>query len=80
MLVQDKYRAAFSDRVDPDHFQRAFRTEGEALQFLKSEYDKAKWKHLGRFHQYGSIPMHYQLPKYKDIVADCAEVQAKKGE
>lgn len=47
---------------------------------MKSEYDKAKWKHLGRFHQYGSIPMHYQLPKYKDIVADCAEVYDKKGE
>ena len=77
--MQEKYRTAFCDAADPAHFTEAFQTEEEAMQHLQSEYEKASWKHLGRFHQYGTIPMHYQLPKFKDIVADCDQVRSKKG-
>ena len=46
---------------------------------MKSDYDKAKWNKLAAWKAGGSIPQHYILPKYKDIVAKCEDVMAKKG-
>ena len=46
----------------------------------EDSYNKASWKSFGGWNISGCIPQHYILPKYKDIVADCAEVMAKKGQ
>ena len=45
-----------------------------------TSYSKAEWKEFGGWNENGAIPQHYILPKYKDIVADCAVVMAKKGQ
>ena len=50
-----------------------------AEKFLRDSYNKAEWRGLGSWNDTGCIPEHYILPKYKDIVADCAEVKRKKG-
>lgn len=78
-MFQDSYKTAFSEAADPAHYEKAFDTEDQAVEFLWTEYRKASWKHLGAFRAHGTIPVHYQLPKYKDIVADCEKVKAKKG-
>ena len=51
----------------------------EAEQFLRDSYEKAGWKGLGSWNHSGCIPERYIIPKYKAIVADRAEVRAKKG-
>ena len=61
---------AFSELVDPAHFEQVYDSVEEAEQFLRDSYDKAGWKGMGGWNRSGCIPEHYILPKYKDIVAD----------
>ena len=61
---------AFSELVDPAHFEQVYDSVEEAEQFLRDSYDKAGWKKLGGWNNSGCIPEHYILPKYKDNVAD----------
>ena len=60
-------------------FRRSLESEEACLLAMKSDYDKAKWNKLAAWKAGGSIPQHYILPKYKDIVAKCEDVMAKKG-
>ena len=80
MFYKEKYIAAFSEERDPTHFQQVYDTEEEAKQFLWTSYSEAVWKEFGGWNKNGAIPQHYILPKYKDIVADCAVVMEKKGQ
>ena len=80
MLYKEKYIAAFSETSDPNHFVKVYDNEDEAVKFLWDSYNKASWKSFGGWNFEGCIPQHYILPKYKDIVADLAEVMAKKGQ
>ena len=80
MLYKEKYIAAFSETSDPNHFVKVYDDEDEAVKFLWDSYNKASWKSFGGWNISGCIPQHYILPKYKDIIADCAEVMAKKGQ
>ena len=50
------------------------------MKFLWDSYNTATWKLFGGWNQVDCIPQHYILPKYKDIIADGAEVMAKKGQ
>ena len=75
MFYKEKCIAAVSKESGPTHFQQE-----EAKQFLWTLYSKAAWKEFGGWNGNGAIPQHYILPKYKDIVADCAVVMAKKGQ
>ena len=52
----------------------------EARQFLWTLYSQAVSEEFGGWNKNGAIPQHSILPKYKDIVADCAVVMAKKGQ
>ena len=61
---------AFSEHVDPAHFERVYDSVEEPEQFLRDSYEKAGWKGLGSWNRSGCIPEHYILLKYKDIVAD----------
>ena len=63
---------AFSELVDPAHFEQVYDSVEEAEQFLRDSYDKSGWKGMGSWNQSGCIPgrEHYILPKYKGIVAD----------
>ena len=70
---------AFSELVDPAHFEQVYDSVEIAEKFLRDSYNKAEWRGLGSWNDTGCIPEHYILPKYKDIVADCAEVRRKKG-
>ena len=72
--------AAFSKASDPTHFAKVYDSEDEARQFLWNSYTSASWKSFGGWNQFCCIPQHYILPKYKDIIADCAVVVAKKGQ
>ena len=65
-----KYVDAFSELVDPAHFEHVYDSVEEAEQFLRDSYDKAGWKKLGGWNNSGGIPEHSLLLKYKDIVAD----------
>ena len=78
MFYKEKYIVAFSEESDHTHFQQVYDTEEEAKQFLWTSYSKAVWREFGGWNENGAIPQHYILPKYKDIVADCAMVMAKK--
>ena len=82
MFYKEKFTAAFSEESDPTHFQQVYDDEEEAKQFLwtLSRYSRAVWKDFGGWNKNGAIPQHYILPKYKDMVADCAVVMAKKGQ
>ena len=79
LLYEEKYKTTFCEELDPVHFSKEFDEVDECLECMKSEYDGAVWKKLGRWDHKGTIACHYILPKYKDIVATCEEVQAKKG-
>ena len=70
---------AFSELVDPAHFEQVYDSVEEAEQFLRDSYGKARWRGMGSWNDAGCIPEHCIIPKYKDIVADWAEVRAKKG-
>ena len=63
---------AFSELVDPAHFEQVYDSVEEAEQFLRDSgcYDKAGWKGMAGWNSSGCIPEHYILPKYKGIVAD----------
>ena len=78
-LYEQKYVEAFSELVDPAHFEQVYDSVEMAEEFLRGSYNKAEWRGLGSWNDTGCIPEHYSLPKYKDIVADCAEVKRKKG-
>ena len=78
-LYKQKYVEAFSELVDPAHFEQVYDSVEMAEKFLRDSYNKAGWRGLGSWNDTGCIPEHYILPKYKDIVADCAEVKKKKG-
>ena len=80
MFYKEKYIAAFSEESDHTHFQQVYANEEDAKQFLWTSYSKAVWKEFGEWNKNGAIPQHYILPTYKDIVADCAVVMAKKGQ
>ena len=84
MFYKEKYLAAFSEESDPTHFQQVYDSEEEAKQFLWTSYSKAVhdivWREFGGLNENRDIHQHYILPKYKDIVADCAVVMAKKGQ
>ncbi len=80
MFYKEKYIAAFSEESDPTHFQQVYDSEEEATQFLWTSYSKAEWTEVKGLNENGAIPQHYILPKYKDIVADCAVVMEKKGQ
>ena len=45
---------------------------------MKAAFNTKQWGKFGNFYQ-GSLPVPYILPKYKDAVAKCDEVFAKKG-
>ena len=62
------------------HWGVAVPSEEEAKQFLWTSYSGAVWRGFGGWNKNGAIPEHYILPKYKDIVADCAVVMEKKGQ
>ena len=78
-LYEEKYCAAFSEEVDPAHFSREFEDMDTCQECMESEYNASSWKQLGGWNAKGEIPMHYILPKYKDIICSCEEVYAKKG-
>ena len=81
MVYKEKCIAAFSEESDPTHVQQVYDTEEEEKQFLwTSTCSSAVWKEFGGWNKNGAIPEHYILPKYKDAVADCAVVMAKKGQ
>ena len=80
MFYKENYLAAFSKESDPTHFQQVYDSEEEAKQFLWTSYSKAVWRELGGWNENGVIPQQYILLKYKDIVADCAVVMAKKAQ
>ena len=80
MLYKAKCITAFSKESDPSHFQQVYDSEEEAEQFLRTSYSKAVWREFGEWHENGAIHQPYILPKYMDIVADCAVVMAKKGQ
>ena len=83
MFYKEKSIAAFSEESDPTHVQQVYGTNDskeEANQFLWTSYSKAVWREFGGCNENGAIPQHYILPKYKDIVADCAVVMEKKGQ
>ena len=80
MSYKEKCIAAFSEERDPTHFQQVYDSKEEATLFLWTLYSPAVWKELGGWHGNCAIPQHYRLPKYKDIVADCDVVIAKKGQ
>ena len=69
---------AFSELVDPAHFEQVYDSVEMAEKFLRDSYNKAEWRGLGSWNDTGCIPEHYILPKYKVIVADCAEVKSKR--
>ena len=83
-VLQKAYGDAFSEESDPIHFQQVYVSDEEAKQFLWTSYSTAVWREFGGWDENGAIPQHYNviviLPKYKDIVADCAVVMAKKGQ
>ena len=68
-------------QVSPVILPKVYDNEDEDEQFLWGSYSIATWKSFGGWNQFGCIPQHYILPKYKDIIADCAEVMpiAKEG-
>jgi hypothetical protein len=78
-LYETKYTAAFSVESDPTHFSREFESADKCLECMSDEYAGGIWSGIGSFNPGGVIPMHYILPKYKDIVAKCEDVMAKKG-
>ena len=78
MFYTEKYTAAFSEESGSTHFQQVH--EEKATQFLWTLYLKAGWKEFGGWNENGAIPQHCILLKYKDILADCAVVMAKKGQ
>ena len=78
MLYKKKHIAAFSEESDPTHVQQVYDDEEEATQFLWTSHSRAVWKDFGGWNENGAVPQHYILLKYKDIVADCAVVMAKK--
>ena len=85
MFYKEKFIAAFSEESDPTHFQQVYDTEEEAKQFLwsvdfvfKGCMERVWW--LERNCWGGATPQQYTLPKYKDMLADCAVVMAKKGQ
>ena len=49
---------AFSELVDPAHFEQVYDSVEEAEQFLRDSYDKAGWKKLGGWNNSGCIPEH----------------------
>ena len=64
---------AFSELVDPAHFEQVYDSVEEAEQFLRDSYDKTGWKGMGSWTDFGCIPKcpeHYILPKCKANVAD----------
>ena len=80
MFYKENYIAAFSEEGDPTHFQQVCASEEEVRQFLWTLYSQAVWKEFGGWNENGAIPQHYILPKYKNVVADCAVAMAKKGQ
>ena len=79
-MHKEKYSAAFSKANDPNHFAEVYDNEDEAVEFLWGSYNKVTWRSFSGWNLSGCIPQHYRLPKYKDIIADCAEVIATKGQ
>ena len=79
-MYNEKHVAAFSEASDPIHFANVYDTEDVAKQFLWDSCSKATWRSFGGWNKFGCIPQHYILHKYTDIVADCAQVMAKKGQ
>ena len=69
-LYEQKYVEAFSELVDPEHFEQVYDSVEEAEQFLRDSYNKAGWKGMGSWNHSGCIPEHYILTKYKDIVTN----------
>ena len=63
---------AFSELVDPAHFEQVHDSVEEAAQILRDSYNKAGWKGVDSWNDSGCIQCHehYILPKYKYIVAD----------
>ena len=78
LLYYEKYITTFGHEADPVHFEVRHDSEENALCAIKSEYKKASWSMMGKIAN-GSIPQHYMLPKYKDIIVPCEEVMQKKG-
>ena len=61
---------AFSQLVDPAHFEHVYDSVEEAEQLLRDSYDKAGWTGIGSWNKTGCIPEHYILPEHKGTVAD----------
>ena len=61
---------AFSELVDPAHFEQVYDSVEAAEKFLQDSYNKAGWRGMGHWNDSGCIPEHYLLPKYKHTVAD----------
>ena len=66
--------------MTPIILPRYMMNEDEVVEFLWDSYNKATWKLFSGWNLSGCIPQHYIVPKYKDIIADCAKVMAKKGQ
>jgi hypothetical protein len=79
ILYGQKYRTAFSEIIDPGHFSQEFDTEEQCLLEMKHVFDKNGWQKLGSWVDHGDIPMHYILPKNKDILKKCEKVMKEKG-
>ena len=50
---------AFSELVDPAHFEQVYDSVGIAEKFLRDSYNKAEWRGLGSWNNTGCIPEHY---------------------
>ena len=48
---------AFSELVDPAHFEQVYDSVEEAEQFLRDSYDKTGWKGMGSWTDFGCIPV-----------------------
>ena len=56
-----------------------YASEADAVDSMRHHYVAKGWEKFGGFYGNGGLPVPYILPKYKDVVADCATVHAKKG-
>ena len=59
----------FCEQSNPEAFESVFDSVDAAEAWLKQSHTGSKWGKVGTWFDNGSLPEHYILPKYKDVIA-----------
>ena len=78
-LFERYFDETFPVQTDPVHFTPTTSTFSAVARGMRSEYTRNQWHRIAAWNPQCEASIPYPLFKYKDILATCADVFAKKG-